>query len=86
MDILARRHLIEETNGSIFSALFTKKDGTDRLMNCRLKVTKFLKGGKSTTAHKPNLIAVYDLQASGYRTINLETLKSIKWKGKEVIV
>ena len=86
MDILDRRNLIEETNGSIFSALFTKLDGTERLMNCRLKVKSFLKGGKSTTAHKPNLITVFDMQAKNYRNINLETLKSIKWKGKEVIV
>ena len=86
MDILDRRNLIEETNGSIFSVLFTKLDGTERLMNCRLKVKSFLKGGKSTTAHKPNLITVFDMQAKNYRNINLETLKSIKWKGKEVIV
>ena len=34
------KQLIHNTNGKIFSSVFTKKDGTIRLMTGRLKVTK----------------------------------------------
>jgi hypothetical protein len=35
------------TNGKIVTVTFTKKDGSIRIMNCRLGVTKHLKGGSS---------------------------------------
>lgn len=34
------KELIEKSNNKIFSAEFTKKDGTHRLMNARLGVKK----------------------------------------------
>jgi len=64
-------------NGNIFTATFVKQDGTVRDMNCRLGVTKHLHGGESTTAHKPNLLTVYDMQSAGYRCINLDTVTGI---------
>lgn len=68
---------ILSSNGKIFSVEFVKKDGTKRLMNCRLGVTKYLKGGASTL--DPNkFITVYDLQSEGYRAINVETILSVK--------
>lgn len=86
MNTLERRSLVEGTNGSIFTADFIKKNGELRTMNCRLKVRKHLRGGISTTAHKENLVTVYDLQAQGYRTINLETLVCIRFNKREVFV
>lgn len=68
-------------NGQIFTVVFEKKDGTMRTMNCRRGVKKHLAGGKSTIKHKPNLLSVYDMQAKGYRCINLETVVSIKTAG-----
>ena len=79
----AKRALIRDLifgqcgNGKIFTATFVKKDGTTRDMNCRLGVTSPLKGGESTTAHKDNLLTVYDMQSSGYRCINLDTVTDI---------
>ena len=75
---------IKETNGKFFSVTFTKKDGTTREMNCRLGVTKHLKGGTSNTAHKANLVTVYDLQAEGYRCINLDTVSAFNGEPVEV--
>lgn len=66
-----------------FSVVFTKKDGTERKMNCRTEVKKYLKGG-----HNPNpklgktMLVVFDVISKGYRTINLETLKEIKSQRK----
>lgn len=56
---------------------FVKKNGEKRTMNCRLGVTKHLRGGNSTTAHYDNLLTVYDLKINSYRTVNIETLERL---------
>jgi len=68
---------ILSSNGKIFSVEFIKKDGTKRLMNCRLGVTKYLKGG-SSTLNPEKFITVYDLQSEGYRAINKESIINVK--------
>ena len=65
------------TNGKIVSVTFLKKDGTIRVMNCRLGVTKHLKGG-SSTLDPTKYITVYDLQAKGYRAIAKDQILAIK--------
>ncbi len=77
-----KRTLLSSSNGRIFTVVFTKKDGTIRKMNCRLDVKKHLKGGESTTAHIDHLMTVFDMQAKGYRCINLDTIKSISLGGQ----
>jgi len=68
---------ILNSKGKIFTVTFTKKDGTTRVMNCRLGVTKHLKGGESTL--NPNeYITVYDMQNKGYRAINRQTIIDVK--------
>ena len=68
---------ILNSKGKIFTVTFTKKDGTTRVMNCRLGVTKHLKGGESTL--NPNeYITVYDMQNRGYRAINRQTIIDVK--------
>lgn len=86
MNYKALQSLIRSTDGKMFSVEFTKADGTVRPMNCRLDVKKHLKGGTSTTAHKENLITVFDVQKGGYRCINLDTLTKFKFAGKEYII
>ena len=79
----AKKH-IYATNGRIFSAVFTKKDGEKRLMNCRLKVKKYVKGvGRKFDPSDKGLIGVFDLQKDQHRFINLETLESLKIQGVE---
>lgn len=68
---------ILSSNGKIFSVEFIKKDGTKRLMNCRLGVTKHLKGG-SSTLDPEKFITVYDLQSKGYRAINKDSIINVK--------
>ena len=70
-----------------FTVSFTKKDGSIRVMNARLNVKKHLKGGElSYNPDKVNNIIVYDLNNKGYRTINLDALKTIKLDGYTVIL
>lgn len=81
-ELTERRDAVEATNGRVFTAVFVKKSGDIREMNCRLKVTKHLRGGDSTTSHIERLVTVFDMQKKEYRNINLETLKEIRFKGE----
>jgi hypothetical protein len=68
---------ILNSKGKIFTVTFTKKDGSTRVMNARLGVTKHLRGGESTL--NPNeYITVYDMQNKGYRAINRQTITDVK--------
>ncbi len=76
----AAKQLIKDTRGKFFTVSFIKRtDGTTRIMNARLGVKAFLKGG--TLPYNPEakrLIPVYDVQKRGYRMINLDTIFNLK--------
>lgn len=69
----------------IFSALFTKKDGTTRLMSCRLGVSKGVKGkGLKFNASKKGLLNVFDMNKKEYRFVNLRKCSQIKANGQVI--
>jgi len=71
------------SSGKIFSANFTKADGTLRTMNCRVGVQKNLKGvGIKYDTRKAHNIIVFDMNADGYRTIKTDRLNWIQVEGK----
>jgi hypothetical protein len=70
----------------IFSVKFIKKDGSERLMNCRRGVKKDLKGvGLGYNAIEKNLLSVYDIVKKDYRMINISTIKELR-ANKQVIL
>ena len=74
------KQLIHKTNGKIFSSVFTKTDGSIRLMTGRLKVTKHLNDNAKERPYDPNkynLICLFDMINKGYRMINVNTLKQV---------
>ncbi len=75
--MLNKQDIINRVGDKFFTVDFVKKNGEKRTMNCRLGVTKHLRGGNSTTAHYDNLLTVYDMKIHGYRTVNIETLQRI---------
>ena len=80
------KQYIYKTNGKIFSAVFTKKDGEKRTMVCRRGVAKYVKGVglkfKPVDASKDrDLIGTFDMHKKAYRFINAKTLEQIKIKG-----
>jgi len=80
----ALRTLIKEiTPTTIFSIDFVKRTtGEARTMVCRLGVTKHLKGGElNFDPISKGLLSVYDMQAAGYRMINLDTVTEIRANG-----
>lgn len=72
------RSILDSTNGKVFSVHFVKKDGSYREMVCRNQVKKGTVGGVAGHAHIPHLYTVYDMQAQGFRCVNLTTVKKIK--------
>ena len=78
------KKLILENRSSIFSVLFTKKDGSKRSMSARLNVKSKLKGGE--LRYNPsdfNYIIAYDMTKKNYRTININTLERLKLNKRE---
>lgn len=68
---------------TIFGATFTKKDGTTRDMVCRLGVKKGTNGvGLNFDVVDKGLLPVYDMQAQGFRMINLDTISELRIAGK----
>ena len=71
------------STGKIFSASFTKADGTQRTMSCRVGVQKNLKGvGLQYDRRKAHNIVVWDMNANGYRTSKTDRLKWIQIEGE----
>lgn len=72
--------IVDSTQGRFVTVVFTKKDGTQRTLTGRLGVTKHLKGG-ACTVDKDKFIIIYDVVAKGYRSINRDTIISVKAQG-----
>ena len=75
----------------IFSAKFTKKDGSLREMCARLKVKKNIKGvGMKFDPKELGYVTAFDMNANDkrggkgdYRLININTLKHLSLEGQE---
>jgi hypothetical protein len=71
--------LIRDTKGKFFTVTFIKKDGTTRVMNARLGVKAYLKGGELPyDAAAKGLIPVFDIPKRAYRIVNLNTITNLK--------
>ena len=90
MDIITStraKELIKESKGLIFAATFTKKDGSHRLMNARLK--KYIsKTGRPAPykAQDYNLIPIYDMKSKGWRSLNLNTILTLSINKTKYII
>jgi hypothetical protein len=75
---------IKDTKGAFFTVTFVKKDGTTRVMNARLGVKLYLKGGTlAYDAESKGLVPVWDPIAqketgNGYRMVSLATITNLK--------
>lgn len=85
--------LLNSTKGKYASVLFTKKDGSLRLMNIQPAKTKnHVKGDKASEQAKravktraennPNLYNCWDVTKKAIRSINLDTVQEIKISGR----
>tara|TARA_R100001143_G_C3255038_1_gene85218 strand:+ start:169 stop:450 length:282 start_codon:yes stop_codon:yes gene_type:complete len=83
------KELINKSNNKIFTAEFIKKDGTHRLINARLGVSKGIKENSRPRPYDPSkygLICVYDMQINNYRMININTLLKLNINKTKYII
>tara|TARA_R110000744_G_scaffold304025_1_gene412597 strand:- start:480 stop:809 length:330 start_codon:yes stop_codon:yes gene_type:complete len=69
------KELIKQSKGLIFSATFTKKDGTNRILKARIG-KKYTPTGRRQpyNPEKHNLIPLYDMKKKAFRMLNFNTL------------
>ena len=74
--------LLEENTVEV---VFTKKDGTERVMNCTLKedvlpiVQKEIEEESLTKTKTKDALAVWDVDASGWRSFRWDSIKSVNF-------
>lgn len=90
-DVKEKVHkLIKSTKGKFFRVIYTKRtNGEPRTMDCRIGVKAFTTGGgPKYNPDEKDLVWVWDLRAwdpkkdTGYRSINLRTVKEIHFAGQ----
>ena len=68
----------------VLTVTFTKKDGSERVMNCTLREDllpkKVVKEGEEKKVRKvnENVVPVYDLDAKAFRSFRLDSIKNIE--------
>jgi hypothetical protein len=73
------KQMIRDTKGKFFTVTFIKKDGSTRVMNARLGVKAYLKGGELPyDPESKGLIPVYDVKTGDYRMVNVNTITKLK--------
>ena len=81
------KELIKGSKGLIFAATFTKKDGTHRLMNARLKKYISKTGRKAPyKAEEFNMMPLYDMKKKDFRMLNLNTLITLSINKTKYII
>lgn len=80
------RNLIKATNSMFFTIIWVKKNGEERTMTVKDGVEKHLVHPKGTGSNRqeahPNLITLFDVNDGKYKSINLDTVKSLKCGNK----
>jgi hypothetical protein len=71
------------SDGLIFTVVFVKRtNDTERVMQARTGVRKYLKGGKlKFDPRSKNLIPVYDIGKRAYRLISCERIEELHHHG-----
>ena len=78
---------LSRTEGRIFTADFIKKDGTLRKLNCRKGVHSYTKGGVNKTVKDSNAyITLFDMQLRSYRTLNLSSVKEVRYQKNTYVI
>jgi hypothetical protein len=92
--LITKEELAKQLKETTCEVVFTKTDGSERVMKCSLQSDvlkpyldeiekrnkQLLMEGKEIKQkpENPNLIAVIDVENNGWRSIKLDTIKSVK--------
>jgi hypothetical protein len=66
------KEIIKAQKGKFFTAYFNGVKGGMHTVNGRTGVTKFLRGGKSTSEGHGHLLTAFSVQKMDYRNIHLD--------------
>jgi hypothetical protein len=72
-----------QSTGTIFGALYCKKDGSLTQINGRFGVHKFLRGGKRTAPD--TMLVIWDNNRKRYTSIHPERIISMRVQKKEYV-
>ena len=76
-----KNELSEMLRSSKLEVSFVKKDGTGRVMNCSLQekyLPPMMEDSETTTKDNPDVLAVWDIDNSGWRSFRINSIKSVK--------
>lgn len=81
------REFLAKTEGRLVGLDFVKADGSDRKMTARYGVHKHLRGGVNTVEgiDRP-YVTMFDMNAVGYRAVNLATVSCVRSNGRVIEV
>ena len=71
----------KSVGNKIFNVTFVKKDGSIRVMNCRLNVNKHC-GNNAPTVDTNKYLVAFEMAKKQYRNINVEKILWIKFQKK----
>ncbi len=75
----SRKWLIGLLETSPVEVTFIKKDGTERVMNCTLQAEYLPETVGSERKKNNDSLAVYDLEAEGWRSFRWDSIKEVKF-------
>lgn len=81
---MERTQIVEALHQGICEVTFTKADGTERVMKCTLSKSYLPERQMLTeteTKGNPNLVAVWDTEAGGWRSFAIDRVKSFSKVG-----
>jgi hypothetical protein len=71
---------------AFFGCTFTKADGKLRKINCNKSISVGLKTKRQPVTDLKDTLTIYDINCSGYRKVNLNTLTEIRTNNTKYIV
>jgi len=84
---MERTQIVESLHQGICEVTFTKADGTERVMKCTLSKsilppnTRQVLTENEPQGGNPNLVAVWDTEANGWRSFAVDRVKSFRKVG-----
>jgi len=76
--------LLSDCDGKFISITFIKKDGSVRRLTGRFGVRSHLRGGVNKVVNDANsYLTIFDTHKMAYRTVNLDTIQTVRAKGVE---
>jgi len=81
-NIEGRKWLVDMLKAGPARVIFTKKDGTERIMNCTLNsglTEDFEKKTDRVKEPNPEVCPVYDLDAKGWRSFRFDSVKAVEF-------